>query len=319
MSIDALDRTPPRRPPTSAYVIAALPALFWAGNFVVGRLMNASIPPMQFSFWRWTLAWLILTPIAWPAVRANASQMRRELPWLILLGLIGITAFNTFLYSALRTTTVVNGTLINALSPVLTFLLAVPLLGQRLRQNQIVGILLSILGAAVIIVRGEVGALAQLTFNRGDLLVLAGTACWSLYTVLIGLRRTRLPPFVFLWAIIGIGVLFHLPLIAVARMMVGGFDLTWATAAALVYVSVFASVASYGIWNRSVAVLGPGLTGMSMHLIPVFASVLAVLFLGERFAWFHAVGILLIAAGIALVLRQPPVPTTSASSQGTPP
>lgn len=298
----------PPAPPLSAYAIAVLPPLFWAGNFIVGRLMNATIPPLQFSFWRWTIAFLILCVLAGPKVRAAAPQLRRELPWLVLLGGVGITAFNCFVYTALHFTTVVNGTLINALAPVLTFILAIALLGERLSPLQVLGIAVSIVGAAIIIVRGDLDTLLHLTFNKGDLLVLAGTAFWSVYTVLLRVRPTKLPPLVFLWAIVGFGVLIHTPLVAAERALVGGFDLTSAGALSILYVAVFPSVASYIIWNRAVAVLGPGRTGMTMHLIPVFAAILAVVFLDEQFAVFHAIGIVLIASGIALVLQKPVAP-----------
>jgi drug/metabolite transporter (DMT)-like permease len=59
-------------------------------------------------------------------------------------------------------------------------------------------------------------------------------------------------------------------------------------------------VLAYIFWNRAVAELGANRTGQYMHLVPVFGILLGMLVLGERLAWYHAVGALLIAGGIVL-------------------
>lgn len=289
-----------------AYLLAALPPLFWAGNFLVARAMRDAIPPFQMSFWRWVLAFVILLPFAWRGASARRAELRRELPSLAFLGAIGVTAFNCFIYAALHHTTVVNAALINSLMPAVTFLFALAILRETLPARRLIGLAISFLGAIVIIARGDPAGLAGLALNRGDLLVLGGLTFWALYTVVIRWRPTRLPPLVFLAATIGFGALFHLPLVGWEIAATGGFTLDGKSAAALAYFAVFPSVLAYIFWNRAVATLGPGRTGMFMHLMPIFSSVLAVAFLGEAFLAYHAVGILLILAGITLVTRPAP-------------
>ncbi|MCZ6637087.1 MAG: DMT family transporter [Alphaproteobacteria bacterium] len=291
--------------PRIYYLLAVLPPLFWSVNFLIARVMRDAIPPIQMSFWRWVLAFLVLAPFALPHGRARGEQIRKELPFLCVLAVVGITAFNCFLYAALHYTTVVNASLINTVMPVMTFIFALALLRDRLRSVQVVGVAVALAGAVLIIAKGSLVALMDLALNRGDMLVVVGVTFWAVYTVLIRWRPTKLPLTVFLAAIIGLGALFHLPLVAWEFSAVGGFSVTPAVAGAFLYFATFPSVLAYIIWNRSVAAIGPGRTGMYMYLMPFFGAVLGVWLLGEDFLLYHLAGIALIFAGITLVNRAP--------------
>jgi drug/metabolite transporter (DMT)-like permease len=290
--------------PRFAYLFAVLPPLFWSVNFLIARFMRDDIPPIQMSFWRWVAAFLILLPFAVPHWRGQGAQIRKELPFLCVMGAVGITAFNCFVYAALHYTTVVNASLINTLMPVITFVLALVVLRERLRAVQVAGVVVAFAGAVVIIARGDVTGIAALAPNRGDLLVMVGLTFWAVYTVLIRWRPTKLPLRVFLVVTMGLGALFHLPLVAWEVSSQGGFAVSAATLASILYFAIFASVLSYLIWNKAVAVIGPGRTGMYMYLMPFFGAVLGVGLLDEDFFLYHLAGIALILAGITLVNRK---------------
>lgn len=290
--------------PRFAYLFAVLPPLFWSGNFLIARFMRDDIPPIQMSFWRWVAAFLILLPFAVPQWRGQGARIRKELPFLCVMGAVGITAFNCFVYAALHYTTVVNASLINTLMPVVTFVLALAVLRERLRAVQVAGVVVALAGAVVIIARGDLTGIAALAPNRGDLLVMVGLTFWAVYTVLIRWRPTRLPLRVFLAVTMGLGALFHLPLVAWEVSSQGGFAVSAATVASILYFAIFASVLSYLIWNKAVAVIGPGRTGMYMYLMPFFGAVLGVGLLDEDFFLYHLGGIALILAGITLVNRK---------------
>lgn len=288
-------------PPLAAWLLATLPPLFWSGNFLFARLLRDEIPPIQMSFWRWALALAILAPFCLGPLRAEAVRIRANWRFLAALGAIGVTAFNCFVYAALHHTTVVNGALVNSLLPIATFLLAFLILKQRLGPRQIAGVLVSLAGAGVVILRGDSANLVALGLNRGDLMVLAGMSFWALYTVLIRWRPLGLHPMAFLFVTIGFGVAFHLPLVALEYAVRGGFSVTAHSAGALLYFAIFPSILAYIFWNRTVATLGPGRTGMFMHLLPIFSAALAVAFLGERLAAYHLIGFALVVGGIVLV------------------
>ena len=255
------------------------------------------------SFWRWVTAFLILLPFVSKSLRKHLSTIGSELKYLVLLGLVGITAFNCFIYSAMHYTTVVNASIINSLMPVVTFMFATLLLKERPATYQILGVGIAIIGVASIIFRGNPMLVLSLQLNTGDLLVLCALTFWALYTVLIRWRRTQLPLILFLFITIGFGVLFHLPLIAVEYYYKGGFTLTPATVASIAYFGIFPSIFAYLAWNRAVELLGPGITGIFIYLLPIYGALLGTVFLNEIFQLFHLVGIILIFTGMLLVTR----------------
>jgi drug/metabolite transporter (DMT)-like permease len=305
MSGNAAPQPKPKAKHGYFYLMAALPPLFWSGNFLVARIMHDQIPPIQMSLWRWAFAFIILVPFAAPAFNKHRACLRNELPFLIILGGVGITAFNCFIYAALHDTTVVNAALINTLMPVFTFVLAALILRETLGLKQMLGVGVALMGAALIIIRGDLKGIAQLALNPGDLLVVAGLAFWALYTVLIRWRPTDLPILLFLTVTIGFGIIIHLPFVAWEIRVAGTFTPNAASLAALAYFALFPSVLAYIFWNKAVATLGPGRTGMFIYLMPVFSSVLGIAVLGEAFHLYHGAGIALIFVGIALVTRKP--------------
>ncbi|WP_255475873.1 DMT family transporter [Antarcticirhabdus aurantiaca] len=289
------------RAPGSIHVLALLPPLFWAGNFVVSGLMRNEIPPLQMSFYRWLLASLFMLPFAAAALAAHRRTLREEAFYLAGLSLIGVTAFNSLVYVALHHTQVVNAAILNSLMPVATFLLAFLLMRTKVTASQALGAGVAFAGALAIVVRGDPGRLLSLEFNAGDLLVVAGLTCWALYTVLVKRRPSRLPPMAFLLATFAMGTVFHVPFVIWEVGTVGGVAFGWRTAAALLFLAIFPSILAYVVWNRSVAALGPGRTAIYMYAMPVFTAALAILFLGEQLRVFHILGLVFIVAGITLV------------------
>jgi drug/metabolite transporter (DMT)-like permease len=280
--------------------MAALPPLFWAGNFVLGRALHAEIPPLALSFWRWLLALLILLPFSYRRLLAQWGRVRDGWRVLALLAVLAVTNYNTFAYIGLQGTTATNAVLLTSTTPVLILALSWALLGQRIAAGQGLGIALSLAGVAVLVTEGDLGRLARLRLSAGDLWILAAGVDWALYSVCLRWRPADLDPLVFLTATIALGTL---PLAGLYVWDLGQghrFDPTLRNLAALGYVALFPSVLAYVIWNRAVAELGANRTGQYIHLLPVFGALLAVTLLGERWRWFHWVGIVLIGAGIRL-------------------
>lgn len=294
--------------PVSPYLLVTLAALFWSGNFVLGRALGDSIPPIALSFWRWALALLIVLPFTLPRVLAQAGLIRRHLGVLVLLGLLGVTNFNTFVYLGLQSTTATNAVLLQSATPVLIVALSFVLLREGVSFRQAAGILVSLAGVAAIVLQGDPARLTGLTLNRGDLWVLAAVLSWALYSVCLRWRPAQIEPLVLLTATIAVGVVLLLPLYLWDLSRAGGFAVNATSLGAIGYVAVFPSVLAYIFWNRGVAELGANRTGQFMHLMPVFGTLLAMLLLGERMRGFHLAGIGLIAAGIWLAtvrVRQP--------------
>ncbi|MDP6572390.1 MAG: DMT family transporter [Rhodospirillales bacterium] len=290
---------------SSSYPLLVLAMLLWAGNYVLARAIHADIPPVSLSFWRWAVAGVILLAITAHAVPAHAATLRRH--WRLLAGLAasGVVFFTVGLYMGLNTTTVINATLVSSLSPVFIAVISFVLTRHAIPPRQMAGIAASLAGAVVIISRADAAALAALEINSGDLWVLAATVSWAIYSVLLRRLPASLPPTVMLSATAVLGVAMLAPLYAWEVAAVGGFEATWANAASIGYLALFVSVIGIVFYNRAVADVGAIRAGLFIHLIPVFAVILALVLLGERLRPFHLAGAVFIAFGIYLTVTAP--------------
>lgn len=301
-----------------AYFLLAMTALFWAGNSIVGRAARELVPPVALSFWRWNLALLLLLPLAWPHLRRDWPVLRQSWPVMVALGVMGIGAFNSLLYTGLQTTTAINAMLIQAAQPPLILLVGVLAMKDRTNVRQIIGVAVSLVGVLIVISRGDLHSLLALRLNAGDAIVAVAVMLWALYSVLLR-RRPTVHPLSFLAASIIIGIVaitpFYAAELAAGRRIVPG----WGSALSIAYVSVFPSFLAYLFFNRGVELIGSAATGHFMNVMPLMGAGLAMLFLGERLYPFHVLGLLLVVAGIAVAGRgtQTRVPDGQLSASST--
>lgn len=287
-----------------AYAGLVLTPLFWAGNAVVAKGVVDQIPPMSMSFWRWIIALAILLPFGLPGVLRHKAIIRQH--WLSILALatFSVGAFNSLLYLAAMTTSAINIALINATIPIMVALLAWLLLGDRTRPLQALGIALAIVGIATVVARGELAVLTGLQAQAGDLVMVLAVASWGLFSVLLRRQAVPLPPLTFLTVQIATGAMVIFPFYLTDLLFIsGGFEVNRATAVPMMYFAIFPGILAYGFWNHGVHRIGPSKAAIFMYLTPVFASVLAGVFLGERLGTSHLIGGALILAGLVLATR----------------
>lgn len=287
-----------------AYGGLVLTPLFWAGNAVVARGAVDHIPPMSMSFWRWVLALAILLPVGLPGAWRQRRLIREHWGSMLALATFSVAAFNSLLYIAAVTTTATNIALINATIPIMVALLAWLLLGDRTRPIQAIGILLALLGILAVVGRGELATFTELRTQPGDLWMVGAVFSWGLFSVLLRRQAVPLPALTFLTVQIALGTLVILPFYLIDLLFIsGGFELHRGTAVPLLYFAIFPGILAYAFWNHGVHKVGPARAAMFMYLTPVFAAVMAGIFLGERLSLFHLVGGLLILAGLFLATR----------------
>lgn len=283
------------------FLVAVAP-LCWAGNIVLAKGVATMIPPVALAFWRWAIAFLILLPLTWPTLKRDWKTALSAWRFVVLLSLFGITGFNTLLYTAMHTTTAINGSLIQTTMPAVIIVISLVLYGERVSWIQATGVVLCILGAAVVVLKGRWQALVDMALVQGDLLMIAAVVLYALYSALLP-KRPNINPMSFLTIIFGTGCMGLLPVYLWEMSVVGTFTLTPAAAGSIAYVALFPSIVAYFCWNRGVEVIGANRAGLFINLIPVFASILAILFLGERLQVFHLIGMLLIFGGMILFNR----------------
>jgi len=294
-----------RHIPAHPYLLLALATLFWSGNFVLGRAVSERIPPIGMAFWRWAGALAVLFPLSYPRLKEHWPVIRGAWKTVLPLGILGVGSFNTLVYVGLHETTATNAVLLNSACPAFILGISFTFRRQLATSRQCLGIAVSLLGILTIVGRGSPASLLSLSFNRGDLWVLAAVICWAFYTILLKERPQGVHPMAFLCILVVIGVLCLAPLYAweIAR----GIRVTpdTVTFASLSYLALLPSVASYVFWNQAVEELGANRAGAFLHLMPMFGTLLAMLLLGEAFRRFHLAGIALIFAGVALAGTTP--------------
>lgn len=284
---------------SAPYVLLTLAVLFWSGNFIVGRAVIDLVPPVALAFWRWTVGLLLILLIGRQHVVEDFRALKTSWRILLVLAALGIATFNTFVYLGLHTTTALNALLLQSAMPVVILALTFLLFGERPGIAPATGVVISMTGVATVASGGDWSALASLSFNGGDLWVLAAVGAYALYSVLLR-KRPAVHPLSFLAAIFALGALMLLPLYVHEHIAVGQVQPSAAAFLAIAYVAVFPGVLSYLFFNRGVELAGANASGHFIHLMPIFGSVLAILLLGENIAGFHIAGGVLIAAGLAL-------------------
>jgi drug/metabolite transporter (DMT)-like permease len=289
----------------SAWWLLAAANLFWAGNIVLGRGLAGQVPPVALAYWRWTGAFLIAVGFAWPRMSTDLPVLLRHWKMMLLLSATGIASYNTLSYIGLTSTTALNVLLLQSATPLIIIVWAYLLFRETPTARQALGVLLSLAGVAAIAGQGSLEMLAHLRLNHGDIWVLVALMLSAFYAVTLRLRP-QVHPLSFLVAAMGIGSLMMLPFMlwefAAGARISGGAP----SYLGIAYTAVLPSFVAYLLFNRGIELIGAGPAGQSMHLMPLFGSILAVLFLGEEFQIYHAAGIALIALGIMLAsLRSP--------------
>ena len=291
-------------------VLMTLPPLLWAGNAVVGRLMAGQVPPLTLNLLRWVLTVLILLPLAWRAL-LPWSRIRQRWLYLLAVGVLGVGAFNSLQYLALKSSSPLNVTLVAASMPVWMLAVGALCFGERPSGRQLVGAAVGLAGVATVLGRGSLDRLVQVHFTPGDLYILLAVIGWAGYSWLLArppahMRGAQRPDwdwadFLLVQALFGVAAA---SVFTAGEQALGAQPVqwSWGVVAALIYVSLGASIAAYRCWGLGVAEGGPALAAIFNNLTPLFAAVLSMLLLGEAPQAFHAVAFALIVAGIAISL-----------------
>jgi drug/metabolite transporter (DMT)-like permease len=281
-----------------AFLALALACLFWSGNWIAGRALRDVMDPVALNFWRWAIAVAVLAPFALPSLLRQGPVIRRHAGVLLLLALTGVAVFQSLVYLGLRSTTAVNGVLLNSSGPLFILLCSWVLERERATLRQVAGMLLSFAGILVILSRGELDNLLAFRFGIGDAWLLLAMAVWGVYSVLLKRRPRELSGTGFLFVISVAGVLLLAPAYAVLAIQSPPRWPGTEAAGGVLYMGIAASVLAFICWNRGVAAVGANAAGFTLHLLPAFGTVLAILFLGESFHAFHAAGVATILAGV---------------------
>lgn len=301
----------------SPRLLLTLVSLFWSGNIVLGRFVAGHIPPATLSWIRWVGAFAIFLPFAWPYVRRDWKIIKGNFGFLTLISSIGISLYTVLAYYSLQYTEAINALLIASTGPLLVAIATYVLYGEKPTPRQVLGVLASLTGVVVVVSRGSLETLLHLQLNPGDVWWFVGQIIYALYTALLRKRPPAIHSFSFALVLFGWGGLMLTPLL-VAEIAAGYYPVWDMPAiASLGYIVLVPSLISYLFYNRGVEMIGPNRASPFYHLIPIFGSALAILFLGERPHPYHAAGYALVLVGIIVATANAkPLKTSAVSPAG---
>jgi len=285
------------------YLLLSITAMCWAGNAIVGRLAAGHIPPVTLSFLRWSFAFLLILPLAWRHLVQDWPAIRSKLGVMVTLSLSGIACFNTLQYWALEHTQALNTLLLQSAGPLIVAVWSLILLGVRLTLAQAVGILLSLMGVLLILLQGDLTALSNIRFNKGDLIFIMALVIFGFYSVMT-LKRPAIHSLSFVAFTFGCGAACLIPLWIWELISRPVMRLDANNLLSLFYVAVFPSTLAYLCFNRGVQLIGANRAAPFFHLVPVFGAAMAIAFLGERPQLFHIVGFALVLTGVYVASRK---------------
>ena len=293
--------------PRSSVLLAegavVLMALIWGINYSVIKYGTTVIQPLAFNGTRVAMAAVALLVIA--LVAGGPAPARRDVLALLALGALGNGIYQLFFAEGIARTRAGEAALVVGASPALIALFGRMAGVEKTSRRGIVGIGLSIFGVGLIVLtRAGAGSAPGGGSLFGDLLVLCGSVCWAIYTILLVPYTTRLRG---LWVVAlsmigGSSVLLAVGARAILREDWGAVTAMGWTAMA--YSGLGGLVVAYILWYRGVKVLGPTRTALFANLQPFIALMVAWLSLGERPTAWQIIGAATIVGGV-LLTRMP--------------
>ncbi|PKH30612.1 DMT family transporter [Acinetobacter radioresistens] len=288
------------RNPAWAFVLPVIAVMIWSLNIVVTRYAADLISPVSISFYRWLIAFLILTPFMLGKVWEQRQLIMQHWLQLAVLSAFGMVLYQGLAYTAAHYTTATNMGLINAFIPVFTILVSFFILKDTPNRFAIMGSILSFCGLIYVMAQGNLSALWQSGAHWGDLLMVVAVFFYAFYGVFLKKWQLKIPLLISLYIQIAFALIYHLPFIA----WLGLDRLNTANLGSVLYAGIFPSLIAPFVWMLAVQQIGPNRTSIFMNLMPVFTAIIASLWLAESWTIYHTLGGVLILTGVVMAQKK---------------
>lgn len=284
------------------YLLMTCSALFWSGAFIAGKYTVPYIPTFTLTFLRFFYATLILY-IFMKKTGVNFALEKSRIPVYLVTGTVGMFGYHVLFFTALKYTTAINSSIIAATNPMVTTLLAVIFLKNRLNPKQVIGILLSFTGVLLTITGADPEILKTFSFNAGDLWMLAAVTAWAVYGVFSKSKGKDIQPIVLTYYSFLVCTILLIPFVVYEKPWEFLPAVPASAQLAVIYMSVFPSVIGYLVQQMAIKEIGPSKASIFVNLVPLFSIILAVLLLGENLEPVKLLTAVLIVAGVFICQR----------------
>ncbi len=288
--------------PTGVHIRLIFTMIFWGGTFVAGRLLAEELPPITASTFRFITASLMLLSTILIRNKTLPRLSLKQWGAMALLGLTGVFAYNLFFFSGLQTVEAGRASMIIAVNPVLTSILAILLFKERCNFRRGLGMILSVCGALIVISKGQITTLFQgNSGGMGELYMVGCVVSWSAYT-LIGKKLLRnIEPLVAVAYSCTTGAVF----LSVTALASGDFfeikNISATGIACIFYFAFFGTTLGFIWFYDGVKKLGAGRAAMYVNLVPVSGILLGTILLGEHLGISLLIGGIFVFTGIYLI------------------
>jgi len=275
-----------------------LSAFFWAGAFIAGKLSVPFIPTFTLTFLRFFIATTILYFIVKSKDKSNYKLTKNDIPIFLFTGIVGMFGYHVFFFTALKYTTAINSSLIGATNPIITTILCIIFLKDKITFKRTIGILLSFTGVFLTITNANLSIMHNLSLNKGDLLMLVAVCLWAAYSVFSKLVLHKFSPLILTFYSFLFCSVFLIPFVIYERPWTFINQVPYYSFLAVVYMSIFASVIGYLVQQISIKQIGPSKTSIFINLVPIFSIILSVTILKESISVVKIFTTLLIITGV---------------------
>ena len=283
-----------------AFCLPVIAVLIWSMNIAVTRYVADYISPVSISFYRWFVAFIILTPFMFVKVWKQRHLIRQHFTQFAVLSAFGMVFYQGLAYSASHYTTATNMGIINAFIPIFTIFVSMAILKEIPNRFAVIGSLLSFIGLLYVMAQGNFASLLQLGGHWGDIVMVFAVFFYAFYGVFLKKWQLQIPLLISLYIQIGFTLVYHLPFI----LWFGLDPITPENAASVFYAGAFPSLVAPLLWMMAVQYIGPNRTSIFMNLMPVFTAIIAYFWLKEAWTIYHTIGGVIILLGIVLAQKK---------------
>ncbi|KIL41852.1 hypothetical protein SD70_04350 [Gordoniibacillus kamchatkensis] len=276
------------------YIRLLAAAVFWGASFNAGELAIQAMPPLTVTAWRFIIATILMLLLFLAKERPSWGSIRSSLWVYILLGTVGVFVTNALQFTALKFTQPLHPALIMATNPILTSILAVPLLKESIRIRQIIGMLCSMVGVLFVITNGVLSQIASISL--GDFFAMGANITWALYGVLGRKLLRGSTPLATSTMTMAVATVCFLPFANHFTADVSRASLTIAWVS-IVFMGTFGAVLTFLWWNQGIAKVGASRTSVFFNLVPVVTLILSAL-MGKSMGWIQVTGTFAVILGV---------------------
>ena len=289
-----------------AYIYLIFATSLWGGNVIAAKIAsNITLEPIKLSFYRNLVVLIILFPFIDGKISKNLSIFIKNWKIIILLSIVSVSIFNTFMNIALTTSTVISSSLMPSFAPSIIIILSFIIFNSKISFIQFIGIIVSFFGFINIIFRGNIINLGSINFVTGDLWMLGCVTCWAFYSTMLRKIPKDIDNLSFLFLIFFIGNIFVIPFFIIESNINGSFTINEENGWFLIlYCGIGPALISYLLWIKSIKIIGASKSGLFLNLIPIFSSIISIFFLKETLEIYHIIGAILIFTGIYMVNKE---------------